>query len=247
MIQRDEIARGTKIKNIRTNEEYIFDVDNFKNTQKGNTRFLRRCNLNETFEFIEKNKLKLYDLVKWNGYEWYVINLDNNQITLFMKDKFTPKMCEKYFDKRLLDSDKDVKFNPNYKNIWWADSPIRMTLNSKFLEDLKIDEMKLMETTVSIDKKNSTTEDYVRLITKEEVEKLPMEIRMCSGNYGYWTMSPSLFNSAFIANEFIVHSTGELYDWYHVSSWYGVRPVISLKANVDNLIKIESQCINKQI
>lgn len=183
---------------------------------------------------IEKleSELKLYDVVKFGNLEWYVIDEDNTSYTLFLKDKFSPEQCVKYFDNSLLDDDKDVLFNMLYENNWWSDSPIRMALNSEFLKDLELTDMELMETTVEINGQSRATEDYVRLITKNEVEELPIEIRKCSGEYGYWTMSPSHFYYWGNAYEFIVTSAGALSN-YIVYNGYGVRPVIKIEKGGD--------------
>lgn len=170
-------------------------------------------------------RLEKFSLVKFSNHDWYIIDEDDDTLTLFLKDKLSPEQCTKYFGESLLDDDKDVKFNPNYKNIWWADSPIRMTLNSELLKDLDKTKMELMETTVSIDGQTRTTEDYVRLITKEEVERLPKKILKSNYNYGYWTMSPSSFNLDSYAPEFFVLNAGEL-AFNDVNVSYGVRPVI---------------------
>ena len=182
----------------------------------------------------EEGQAKLYDLVKFSNHDWYIIDEDDDTLTLFLKDKLSPEQCTKYFDESLLDGNKDVRFNPNYKNVWWADSPIRMTLNSEFLKDLDKEKMELMETTVSIDGQTRTTEDYVRLITKEEVEGLPLDVLKSNYDYGYWTMSPSHFNNNSNADEFIVTSAGELSGWNNVSNGYGVRPVI--RVTKDNAV-----------
>lgn len=187
----------------------------------------------------EKSELKLYDVIKWCGYEWYIIELKDNETTLFLKDKLPSSDVEQYFSERLLDSYKDVKFDTKGKNPWWADSEIRFTLNSLFLDELDVEQMNKMTTTVELDGQERTTEDYVRLITKEETELLPQEILKCSGQYGYWTMSPSNFNWWFYANEFYVNSTGGLYDWGNTWDGYGVRPVINLNADVNELIKLK--------
>ena len=50
-----------------------------------------------------------------------------------------------------------------------------------------------------------------------------------TGNY-YWTMSPYHFNGS-LAGVFIVRSDGNIYS-YRVDSTYGVRPVLSLKSDV---------------
>ena len=173
----------------------------------------------------EEGQAKLYDLVKFSNLEWYIIDEDDDTLTLFLKDKLSPEQCIKYFEKRLLDCDKDVRFNPNYKNIWWADSPIRMTLNSEFLKELDIPKLELMTTTVSADGQSRTTEDYVRLLTKDEAERLPLDVLKSNYDYGYWTMSPSLFDVDSYAYEFIVSSAGELSS-SGVHGGYGVRPVI---------------------
>nr|DAI13186.1 MAG TPA: hypothetical protein [Caudoviricetes sp.] len=185
----------------------------------------------EIIEEIEKLKKEevneLYNIVKFSNHDWYIIDEDDDTLTLFLKDKLSPEQCIKYFDKRLLDCDKDVRFNPNYKNIWWADSPIRMTLNSEFLKELDILKMELMTTTVSADGQSRTTEDYVRLLTKDEAERLPQDILKSNYEYGYWTMSPSHFSNwgDSYAFEFLVFLAGEL-TGTGVGNGYGVRPVI---------------------
>ena len=186
-----------------------------------------------------QSELKLYDVVKFSNLDWYIIDEVDNTLTLFLKDKLSPEQCSKHFDNRLLDSDKDVRFNPNCKNIWWADSPIRMALNSEFLKYLDKSKLDLMTTTVSIDGQSRTTEDYVRLITKEEAEILPSDILKSNYKYGYWTMSPYYFSSNSNAGEFSVTGAGELYGWSVVSFGYGVRPVI--RVTKDNAVtKIEN-------
>ena len=196
--------------------------------------------LGKEIEKLEKQegKLKLYDVIEWCGYEWYIINLKDDETTLFMKDKMPVSRVEKCFSERLLDSDKDVKFDTKGKNPWWADSEIRFTLNSLFLDELDVEQMNKMTTTVELDGQERTTEDYVRLITKEETELLPQEILKCSGQYGYWTMSPSSFGNWFDAYELGVNSTGAVDDNY---TWngYGVRPVINLNTDVNELIKLK--------
>ena len=196
--------------------------------------------LGKEIEKLEKQegKLKLYDVIEWCGYEWYIINLKDDETTLFMKDKMPVSRVEKCFSERLLDSDKDVKFDTKGKNPWWADSEIRFTLNSLFLDELDVEQMNKMTTTVELDGQERTTEDYVRLITKEETELLPQEILKCSGQYGYWTMSPSSFSDWFDADGLDVPSTGAVNlhsTWYG----YGVRPVINLNTDVNELIKLK--------
>ncbi len=184
----------------------------------------------------EEGQAKLYDLVKFSNLEWYIIDEDDDTLTLLMKDKLSSEQCTKYFDESLLDGNKDVHFNPNYKNIWWSDSPIRMYLNSRFLENLDKSDLELMTTTVSIDGQTRTTEDYVRLLTKDEAERLPQDILKSNYNYGYWTMSPSYFDVWGGALEFRVTGAGGLIGWFDVSDGFGVRPVIRvIKGNLERV------------
>ncbi|MEI3508761.1 MAG: hypothetical protein V8R01_06660 [Bacilli bacterium] len=110
-----------------------------------------------------------------------------------------------------------------------------MTLNSEFLKELDIPKLELMTTTVSADGQSRTTEDYVRLLTKDEAERLPLDILELNYSYGYWTMSPSLFGSDSGASEFVVNRAVELAG-AGVYSGYGVRPVIRvIKGNLERV------------
>ena len=53
-----------------------------------------------------------------------------------------------------------------------------------------------------------------------------------NGNY-YWTLSPSNFNSNnSIADVWLVVPSGSLHPWNGVTSSFGVRPVVNIKADV---------------
>lgn len=171
-------------------------------------------------------------LVKYKNFEWYVIKENEKEKLLFMKDGLTVEQVKKYFtNEQMVDDDFDVRFNKDYTNPWWRDSYIRQVLNTKFLEDLDISELNVMETTVELNDEKVSTKDYVRLITKEETENLHLEIRKTNRQYGYWTMTPSRGSSAYV---FIVH--GSSYPGYlsytYVNYSYVVRPVISLKSDI---------------
>ena len=167
-------------------------------------------------------------LVKYKNFEWYVIKENEKEKLLFMKDGLTVEQVKKYFtNEQMVDDDFDVRFNKDYTNPWWRDSYIRQVLNTKFLEDLDISELNVMETTVELNDEKVSTKDYVRLITKEETENLHLEIRKTNRQYGYWTMTPSRGSSAYV---FIVHGSsnpGNLNNT-NVNNSNVVRPVISL-------------------
>ena len=109
-------------------------------------------------------------IVEYKDLEWYVIKENEKEKLLLLKDSFTNDQIKKYFtNKEYIDSDYDVRFNKDYSNPWWRDSYIRQVLNTKFTEDLNINDLNIMEIDVELDGKKITTRDYVRLLTKEEV------------------------------------------------------------------------------
>ncbi len=174
-------------------------------------------------------------LVNYKNFEWYVIKENKKEKLLFMKDGLTVEQVKKYFtNNQMVDSDYDVRFNKDYTNPWWRDSYIRQVLNTKFLEDLDLEDLNVMETTVELNTEKVTTKDYIRLITKEEVEKLPLEVKKTNRQYGYWTMSPYYFYSSGSAYVFAVY--GSSYPGYLSANYVNfsgvVRPVISLKSDI---------------
>lgn len=175
-----------------------------------------------------KEEYKIGDIVNYNNYEWYIIDIKEDDYTLFMKGRMNKELIQELFtDKRMLDDYCDVSFSRNKENVWWSDSYIRQVLNTKFLEKFNISELTEMKTTVSINEENSTTKDYIRLITKEECDELDKIVLKTNETYGYWTMSPSHYSS--YANEFYVTFTGDISNNLYVTAGYGVRPVISVK------------------
>ena len=178
------------------------------------------------YKKVEDENFKLYDLVKYNGYEWYIIKIDNDNVTLLMKDKLGSDTMKSLFDEEYLDADYDAKFNLDVKNNDWADSIIRQTLNEKFINKFNKSELNIMKTNYDEDKYSN---DYIRLLTMREAEKLPEEIR--TTNEYYWTLSPSGFNSySSLAGVWFVLPSGSLLPWRDVTNSFGVRPVINLKA-----------------
>lgn len=179
------------------------------------------------YKKVEDENFKLYDLVKYNGYEWYIIKIDNDNVTLLMEDKLGSDTMKSLFDEEYLDDYYDVKFNLDVKNHDWADSIIRQTLNEKFINKFNKSELNIMKTNYDEDKYSN---DYIRLLTIREIEKLPEEIRTI--NEYYWTLSPSNFNShLYHAHVWSVLPSGGIIDWYYVAHFLGVRPVINLKAD----------------
>ena len=177
------------------------------------------------YKKVEDKNFKLYDLVKYNSYEWYVIKIYNDDVTLLMKNKLDNDTIKSLFDEEYLSDSYDAKFNLDASNNDWADSIIRQALNEKFIDKFDKNELNIMKTNYDEDK---YSDDYIRLLTIREAEKLPKEIREI--NEYYWTLSPSRFDSFnSYACVWTVLPSGSLYPWDNVTYSIGVRPVISLK------------------
>lgn len=175
--------------------------------------------------------------MNYKDLDWYVIFEDSKGKLLFLRDCLTNEQIQKYFvDKNMIDSLFDVKFNYDKTSPWWNRSYIREILNGPFLRELlDLRDLNLMKTTVILDEyeEKRTTEDYVRLITKEEAEALPLDVLKTLREYGYFTMSPHDIRTNGTARVFGV--TGSRTPCYirgfNVDDMSGVRPVISLKSN----------------
>lgn len=176
---------------------------------------------------VEEDNFKIGDIVKFNGYDWYIIKIENGNATLLMKNVLSEDKIQKLFDKEYLDSDNDVKFNEDKTNNDWNYSIIRKILNTIFLDEFDEYELNVMRTNYDEDK---YSEDHVRLLTIREAERLEDDIRVCG--IAYWTMSPSSFSSS-CASAYVwyVYSTGILYSNWATSA-YGVRPVINLSTDL---------------
>ena len=82
--------------------------------------------------------------------------------------------------------------------------------------------------------------DYpISLITADEVAIAGGVYNTANSNYYlyngqyFWTLSPSNFNTNYLqARVWFLLSSGSISGWYDVSSYFGARPVINLKADV---------------
>ena len=183
----------------------------------------------EVIEDTSKNT-SVGSIINYNGFEWYIIEEKEDSIVLFMKERMSEDLIKELFtDTRMIDADYDVRFSRDEKNNDWKDSYIRQVLNTKFLEKFIIDDLVLMKTKYDSDKES---DDYIRLITIDEFEKLELSVRKVNDKFGYWLMSPSNFFATYTtALEFSANSTGyAYYGW--VASTFGVRPVIQVKKDV---------------
>lgn len=171
-----------------------------------------------------KQEYKIGDIVEYNDYEWYVIKVQDNNVTLMMKDVLSNEEITEYF------TDKNyVKYNVDKTNYDWKDTYIRKVLNKKFLEKFNKVELNIMHTNYDEDK---YSDDHIRIPTIREIEKLDEGIRKATTSY--WTMSPSYFSAGNAsARVWCVNSAGQFSNW-GVDASIGVRPVINLKSEYLN-------------
>lgn len=160
---------------------------------------------------------KIGDVIKFSNLDWFIIDQDEDSYTLFMKECMSPELVKKHFtQKGMVDEDYDIRYSFT-KNNDWKESYIRLVLNTSFVYDLDQDNLIEMDG------------DYVRLITKDEIEKLPLKIRKVNHKYGYWTMTPY---SASTNNAFYDYTYGNINGNYTVLNTSAARPVVKIKRSV---------------
>ena len=160
--------------------------------------------LNDEVEIIDE--LKLYDIVKYCNYEWYVIKIEEDGVTLM--SKITVANC----------TYSEINSND------WKDSTVVIKC-LEFIKKMENDDLISMKTNYD---ENKYSYDLVRIPTFREIERMPMYVREC-GN-AYWTMTASYGVSEGFKNcyVFIVTSYGYL-SIDLVDFTYGVRPVIKVR------------------
>ena len=170
-----------------------------------------------------KKEYKIGEEVKWCGLDWLVIKIENEEVTLLLKNKLNAEQLNNCGFEH--DSYNDIKFNLDSTDFDWKKSNIRKCCIA--FVDKYLDKTKLIKMKTNYDE-NKYSNDYIRLLTIREAEKISNEIRKINASSGYWTMSPSVLNAGTYARVFAVSSAGCLDNWY-VYYTYGVRPVIKLK------------------
>ena len=164
--------------------------------------------IKELEEYIENldKELKLYDIVNYCNHEWYVIKIENDEVTLMSKDVIGT--CT-YSD---------------YNNNDFTESNC-IKLLSSFLAELNLYELEDMK--INYDE-NKFCNSLIRIPTLREIEAMPMNVRKCGD--AYWTMTSSygVSEDSDYAFVFRVYSSGNL-NYDGVDSTNGVRPVIKVR------------------
>ena len=95
---------------------------------------------------------KIYDLVKYNCYEWIVINVKDNKLTLMMKNCLPEEKMKEIFSEKYLDEYGDIKYSLNKICNDWNKTEIKRGLNNEFLKEFNEKELFMMETNYDEDK-----------------------------------------------------------------------------------------------
>lgn len=121
---------------------------------------------------------------------------------------------------------KTTTYSDNNSNDY-CESNVKKYLEEEFVNKLDTSKLASMKTNYDEDK---YSDSLVRIPTLREIESLPMNIRNCGQSYWTMTASYSVSEDCSSAYVFLVYSSGNLNYGYRVSNTYGVRPVITLKA-----------------
>ena len=154
-----------------------------------------------------KKTHEIGDIIPFCGMDWYIIDKFDKKLKLMLKDTL---QCMAYSDKNSND---------------WLESNVRNYLNKEFLQ--KFNKDKLIEMCTNYDE-NKFSNDFIRIPTLREIEKLPMNIR--ESDDWYWTMTSSygVSEDCSYALVFRLYSAGSLHSG-RVRSTIGVRPVILIE------------------
>lgn len=185
----------------------------------------------------EPKRFEVYDLVKYNGYRWIIINVEDNKLTLMMRNCLSEEKMKKIFDNDYLDSDGGIKYNLDKICNDWNKTEIKRGLNNEFLKEFNKNELVKMKTKYD---ENRYSFDYIRIPKIREIERLDPD--RIEPNKSSWTMSPSEFDDALVAttewNQYSVDYIHPWAWWAWVDDGYGVRPVITIKSDNPNIKKV---------
>lgn len=164
--------------------------------------------IKELEEYVKNldKELKLYDTVNYCNHEWYVIKIENDEVTLMSKDVIGT-----------------CTYSDNNTNDFIKSNCIEML--NEFEKKLNMGDLLALNRNYD---ENKIYNGFIVIPTLREIEAMPMDVRKC-GN-AYWTMTSSygVSKDCTDALVFIAWSDGSLgSDYAH--DVHGVRPVIKIK------------------
>lgn len=155
--------------------------------------------------------MKLYDEIKWSGYDWYIFDIQEDRVGLVLKDVL----------------DEERKYNENDDTLWNS-SDIRTWLNEEFIDNLNKEDIISSPVTYYYHDEEYINYDYVRLLTIDEALKMPKDIRKT--NNWYWLLNSNEGNYDFV---FTVTSSGFV-DYSRAYYAHTVRPAVFIKSEIVN-------------
>lgn len=155
--------------------------------------------------------MKQYDAVKFEDLEWYVLETNENTTKLLLKDVLDEERIKKYCEDDEYCENNEVRHSFNlYSPFNWENSYIKNVILPNFIKDLGFYGDNVEAT----------------LLSKEEVETLPNDVKKCKA--WYWTKSDATDDNNTYACAWSVYSSGYVYGRHNVSAARAVRPVLIL-------------------
>ncbi len=194
----------------------------------------------------EPKTYKVYDLVKYNGYKWIVINVKNDKLTLMMKNCLSEEKMKKIFDSKYLCANfiayclNDNREYNLLKNSDWNITEIKRGLNTEFLKEFNKNELIGMKINFDLDKYSY---DYIRIPTVIDIYEL-WEYKRIMPDYNCWTMSPAIYTNdcrsiwTIDSDSDYFDDTGKMFSDETTDGFAGVRPVITLKSDNQKIEKV---------
>lgn len=154
---------------------------------------------------------KKYDEIKFKDLDWYVIDVQDNKITLLLKDVLDEERIKKYCEDDWYREGNKVRHSDCVRAPFdWNKSYIKNVILPNFKKDLNV-------------------ECEITLLSKEEIEKLPVNIRSC-GEW-YWTRTNASDSDDKFARVWRVFYIGFM-NYGNVDFELAVRPVVCLNADL---------------
>ena len=155
--------------------------------------------------------MELNKELKFKGLDFiYIGDAEDGRKKILLKDVLTEEQIKKYCEDNKYRDGKEVRHSFNlYPPFNWKDSYIKTVILPNFIKDLGLSEEDVEAT----------------LLSKEEVESLPEDIKKC--NAWYWTKSNASNETDKFAYAWYVFSDGYV-DRDDVYFTYSVRPVFYL-------------------
>ena len=160
--------------------------------------------------------MELYEEIKFKGLDFvYIGNTKDGRSKILLKNVLTEEQIKKYCEDDKYRDGNEVRHSFNlYPPFNWEDSYIKNVILPNFIKDLGLSEENVEAT----------------LLSKEEVESLPEDIKKC--NAWYWTKSNASDENDKFAYAWFVGNDGYVnYSFMGMYS-FAVRPVFYLDSTL---------------